>query len=269
MAKKKFIIIILSVLLFLSATVLGVSSVYRVDEITVYAPVISKEAEEETKELKNRLIQTYQKRSTLFADSEDAEKIVAEFPYLRIVSFEKSYPNRLVLEIREDAEVYAIPTTESETEYYILNADFVVLGVRESSENRSTGAHNVVFKGTHALDVVAEKGKTITGDKMLATLLEFSKKLHDALGGIQRNILTIEVLRPATAESETLFKITTEEGVVLYVRNPANNLNEKANRLIEEYAKLGDNEKTKGALLLYDNDGTIEAYYTIDQIPLQ
>ena len=74
MAKKKFIIIILSVLLFLSATVLGVSSVYRVDEITVYAPVISKEAEEEAKELKNRLIQTYQKRSTLFADSEDAEK---------------------------------------------------------------------------------------------------------------------------------------------------------------------------------------------------
>ena len=269
MAKKKIVVIVLSILLFLCAVVLGVSSVYRVDEITVYAPVISTEAEEEAKAFKQRLMQTYEKRSTLFADSADAETIVADFPYLRIVSFTKSYPNRLVLEVREDAEVYALPTDGEEKEYYILNADFVVLGVRENSENRSTGGHNVLLKGVQDLGVIGKKGSEIQGDSTFDALMVFAKALHEELNGIQRNILSVEVIRPASAQEEILFKIVTEEGVLLYVRNPLQSTREKAVRVIEEYTKLGDNEKTTGVLLLYDNENEIDSYYTIEQIPLE
>lgn len=268
MTKRNWIIILLSILLFLSAAVLGVSSVYRVDEVTLYAPVISDEAEEEAAALKTRLLETYKKRSTLFAGREEADAVAEEFPYLRIVSFKKSYPNRLVLEVREDAEVYAVPTSETQEEYYILNADGVLLGVRKDSANRSTGGHNVILNGAHALNIVAEKGKVLTGDETFQALLAFVKQAHESLDGIQRNVLSVEVLRPAAATKETIFKVQTEEGVLLYVRNPLERTGEKAAKAMEEYLKLGDDEKTSGALLVYDEEETISVYYTTEDIPL-
>ena len=268
MTKRNWIIILLSILLFLSAAVLGVSSVYRVDEVTLYAPVISDEAEEEAAALKARLLETYKKRSTLFVKRDEADAVAEEFPYLRIVSFKKSYPNRLVLEVREDAEVYAVPTSKNQEEYYILNADGVVLGVRKDSANRSTGGHNVLLIGTNTLNIVGEKGQVLNGDETFQALLLFVKQAHESLDGIQRNVLSVEVLRPAAATKETIFKVQTEEGVFLYVRNPLERTQEKATRVMEEYLKLGDDEKTSGSLLVYDDKETLGVYYTTEDIPL-
>ncbi len=268
MTKRNWIIILLSILLFLSAAVLGVSSVYRVDEVTLYAPVISQEAEEEAAAFKTRLLETYKKRSTLFVKREEADAISEEFPYLRIVSFKKSYPNRLVLEVREDAEVYAVPTSKSQEEYYILNADGVVLGVRKDSANRSTGGHNVLLNGTDTLHIVGEKGSVLKGDETFQALLAFVKQAHETLEGIQRNVLSVEVVRPAAATKETIFKVQTEEGVLLYVRNPLERTQEKAIKAMQEYLNLGDDEKTSGALLIYDEEQTLGVYYTREDIPL-
>lgn len=269
MTKKNLLIILLTALVFLSAAVLGVATVYRVNEVTVYAPVVSDEAEAEAEAFKDRLLQAYDKQSTLFLNREEADEIVADFPYLRIVSFKKSYPNRLVVEVREDAEVYAVPVPNKAGAYYILNADGVVLGEREDPTNRSTGGHNVILQGTQEtpLAVTGTKGQTLSGDEALDVLFAFAKKVSEQLGGIQRNVLSIEVVRPASAVEETLFKLATEEGVVLYVRNPAHRTEEKAVRLIEEYAKLGDREKTSGVLLLYDDESEFGVYYGEEDIP--
>ena len=47
MKKKNFLIIILTVLVFLSAAVLGVATVYRVSEVTVDVATVSKAAQAE------------------------------------------------------------------------------------------------------------------------------------------------------------------------------------------------------------------------------
>ncbi len=59
MRGKNLLIIILTVALFLSASVLGVTTVYRVSEVTVNAPVVSEEAKSEAQALQTRLKEAY------------------------------------------------------------------------------------------------------------------------------------------------------------------------------------------------------------------
>ena len=127
MRGKKILIILLTVLVFLSAATLGISTVFRVDEVTVIAPVVSEEAKAEASDLQNRLQKAYEKKNTIFLDSELADKIIEDFPYFRITTFEKDYPNRIVVTVSEDEEVYAVQKGE---EYYILNSSGVLLGIR-------------------------------------------------------------------------------------------------------------------------------------------
>ena len=59
MRGKKILIILLTLLVFLSVTTLGVSTVFRVEEVTVIAPVVSEEAKAEASDLQNRLQKAY------------------------------------------------------------------------------------------------------------------------------------------------------------------------------------------------------------------
>ncbi len=270
MTKRNVFIIILSLLLFLSAAVLGVSAVYRVNEITVFAPAISDEAKTEAEDLKKRLLEAYKKQSTFFADREEADKVMEDFPYFRIISFEKAYPNRLVIEVREDAEVYAVANLQEEGTYYILNADGVVLGMRDNPANRSTDGHNVILRGTEKapLTAVGKKGEVLSGDECLPALFAFVKCVSTELEGIQRNVLTVEIDRPASDDAEITIKLYMKEGVTLYVRNPLSQTEAKAERIIEEYTALGDKQKTEGILVLFDGkDGEdFDIYYSKEDI---
>ena len=67
MRKKSFWVILLTAILFLSATVLGVSTVYRVDDVRVDIVALSQEGDAESKNLQKRLQQLYYKQSIFFA----------------------------------------------------------------------------------------------------------------------------------------------------------------------------------------------------------
>ena len=259
MRKKNLLVFILTLLIFISAAILGVSTVYRVSEVTVYAPVVSKEAQAEAKELQSRLFDAYEKDSTLFVDEAKAQEIVAEFPYFHLTSFEKAYPNRIVIEVQEEAEVYAVPTSSADS-YYILSESSTVLGVRTGYENRSDGVKNVLISG---LNATGEKGEPLTGDDCLDSLFTVLGQMHERLGGIRRNLQSVEVQRPATDAKQTMFVFTMAEGVKLYIRNPYQDGFEKANAAIDAYFALSDADRLTGIVLVYDGeDGVKTQYFT-------
>ena len=266
MRKKNVLVIILTVLIFLSAAVLGVSTVYRVDDVTVNAPVVSEEAKAEARELQNRLSAAYKKESTLFADDETAKTIVAEFPYFRLVSFKKAYPDRLVVEVREDAEVYAVAANDEASSYYILSANGTVLGIRAESKNRSDGMANVLLTG---LDVTGEKGGTLVGDESLSYLFAFTQAVFEKLGGIRRNITSVDISRPASDVKQTMFTLTTYEGVKLYVRNPAENTAEKAEKAMDAYLSLSDRERLTGMVVVWDGTDGVKTQYSGRDVPIE
>ena len=155
MKTRKIKLISSFVALTMVSAVLGVSTVYRIEKVTVEASLVSEEAKAESEHLQKELEELYQRDSIFFAGTDKAKSLLQSYPYFRITGFEKSYPKRLVIELTENAEVYAIEKTAG-AEYYILNADGVVLEIRGEHVNQLNKEENVLLKG---LNVTAKKGE--------------------------------------------------------------------------------------------------------------
>lgn len=254
--KKTIWVIVLTAVMFLSLSTLGITSVYRVDTVTLNTSVVSETANAEATQLLSRLEEAYDKKSLFTVDKTKAEQILTDFPYFRLTAFEKAYPNRIIISVTEDAEIYAVSAGEGK--YYILGADGMILGVRDSYVNRLDGVENVLFKG---LTVSGEKGSLISGDECLTSVLAFCDAASKTLGGIRRNVVSVEVIRNTSLIEDALFKVTMREGVNIYIGNPTVMVAEKATAAMEKYLSLSDEDKLQGRVAVSAKDGQVIASY--------
>ena len=261
MRKNNVLVIILTVLIFLSGTLLGVSTVYRVEEVSVDASLVSTAAQAETEELKTRLQETYKTESMFAVEEEKAKALVAEYPYFRYVSFQRDYPNRLVVKISEDAEVYAVACMENVGSYYILGGNGMVLGIRDNIRNRSDNENNIEITGLS--QAVGKKGELLSGENCISYLFPFLEKVSSALGGIRRNILLVEVIKGGSTENTLTVRLRTREGVKIYVQNPSALTLEKAEAAVNKYLSLSEDvQRLTGAIAVFDKDGEVLASYS-------
>ena len=255
---KKVLVIILTALIVVSGAVLGIANVYRIDSVCVQAPTVSEQAKMEAEELKTRLEEAYHGENAWFATREFADQIIADFPYFRITSFEKAYPNRIVVEVTEDAEFFALPTDETGEAYYILNMGGTVLDVRSDMKNRVDGYDNLLITG---LSVTGEKGGMLTGDPLFETAVSLCGKLSTLFDGIRRNIVKIEVMKPTSSIEESVLRVHMREGVILYVENPINKTEEKAQMAFDKYMGISSAQRLHGTIAVVDGDNGILAEY--------
>ncbi len=249
--QKKIWVIILTVLVFLSGSVLGFANVFRVADVTVQVSAISSAAEGEANELRAQLKKAYIKENIFFTDDEAAKQLVEAFPHFHITAFKKDYPNRIVLSVSEDAEVYSVQLGEGK--YLILGEDGTVLAERSAPTNRLDGEANVLLSG---IVVRGEKGQIADGGESLRTLLTFCNRMAEKLNGIRDNILTVEV-----SEYAPQYRITTREGVKLYVGDPQTLTEKKADTLADKYLSLLDEERLTGRIIVSDLNGQIVVGY--------
>ncbi len=252
--KKKLITVFLTVLVFLSAVTLGVSTVFRVDTVTVKVTAVSERAQTEAAQLKAELEGLYKSESIFSVDSSKLNKAITGYPYFRVTGFVKYYPNKILVSITEDAEVYAVERAAGG--YYVLGRDGSILEIREGAENRLDGANNVVLK---KLNVQGERGGVLTGDDCYPAMLTLCQSMDGALGGIRRNVLSVEVLY---REPETFYLITMKEGVKIYVGNPSALTEQKAVAAVNEYLSLSDAERMTGRITVREDDGKVLVAYS-------
>lgn len=252
--KKNVLVIILTSIVFLSSVFLGVATVYRVDAVLVETQIVTQAAEEEAESLQKQLLDAYDKKSYFSVDDKKAKEIVAQFPYFRLVSFKKSSPNRIIVKVAEDEEVYAVAVAGEENRYYILNDSGAVLGERESYANRLDGENNLLIKG---LNVTGSQDGKLVGDDTWEYVLSLCKSLSKELGGIRRNVTSVEVLKL----TDTIVRITMREGVKIYVGNPNKEAEAKAKAAVETYLGLSDEERITGRIAVSDNNGELVIGY--------
>lgn len=260
MRKRSIITILLTILVFSAAVVLGVSSVYRVNAVTLEVSVISEVAEEEADSLQKKLLSRYQSESIFFVSKRAAEEEFAAFPYFRMVSFRKQYPNRLVIEATEDAEMFAVE--KGDGNYYILGPDGTILGVRGDTANRSDGAENILVTG---LSATGNRGEILTGDECIRPLIDFCAEADSRLNGLRSNLVSVEVMKPTSSSADISFCLVLREGVKAYVRNPLNLTQEKAKAFADFYLSLDTDERLGGRIEVTDdalNPGQVRVFYS-------
>ena len=253
--RKRLWTSLLTVFVFLSGTALGLSTVYRVDTVTVNVTYVTAEAKTEGEFLQAQLEKAYEGSSTFFVKQKTAEEVLSDYPYFRVTGFEKSYPKRIVIDITENAEVYAIEKTAGE-EYYVLSADGTVLDVRDNYINPLNGEENVVLKG---LTVAVKKGKIPTGDDCFSSVLSICQEMSTILNGIRGNVVSVSLIRRSP---EVVLAVEMREGVKIYISAPEQFTKEKATTALTKYTSLSDNEKLGGRILLFENSGEIYADYS-------
>lgn len=265
--KKKIIIIILTVAVFFASCGVGVATVFRVEGVRLDTSRISEESDAEAKELRLKLEEIYLNESIFTVKRSQAEEVMTQFPYFRISSFKRSYPDVLVIEVVEDEEVFAVETAQGSGEYYILGLDGTVLGVRNSVANRFDDERNVILMGKD-LTVVGEKGFIISGDDCLESMLNLCKVLSQKLNGLRGNLLSVEILfRPTEGP---VFRLEMQEGVEMIFYSPDVMTEEKAEKGIEKYFALSDAEKMSGTVLvLDDNQGNVIVSYSAETIKVE
>ncbi len=248
MHKRNVIAILLTAVVFIAAAVLGVYSVYRVDAVTLNVSVVSAVAREEADALQKNLLARYEDESIFSVDEGAAEEEFAAFPYFRMISFRRQYPNRLVIEATEDAEMFAVE--RGEDSYYILGADGTVLGIRSDVANRSDGADNVVVTG---LSAAGERGEILGGDECIPALLALCKEADALFGGLRSNLVSVEVSKPTSSYEDISFCLTMREGVKAYIRNPLTLTREKAAAFAAFYIGLEADERLGGRIEVTDD----------------
>ena len=260
MHKRSIITILLTILVFSAAVVLGVSSVYRVNAVTLEVSVISEVAEEEADSLQKKLLSRYQSESIFFVSKRAAEEEFAAFPYFRMVSFRKQYPNRLVIEATEDAEMFAVE--KGDGNYYILGPDGTILGVRGDTANRSDGAENILVTD---LSATGNRGEILTGDECIRPLIDFCAEADSRLNGLRSNLVSVEVMKPTSSSADISFCLVLREGVKADVRNPLNLTQEKAKAFADFYLSLDTDERLGGRIEVTDdalNPGQVRVFYS-------
>lgn len=252
--RKKFWTILLTIFVFLSGTILALSTVYRVDTVTVNVQYVTEEAKTEGAALQTRLEESYDGVSTFFAKQQTADEVLKEYPYFRLISFEKSFPKRIVIAVVENAETYAVE--KSENEYYILSSDGVVLDIRDTHMNALTDEENVILKG---LNVTAEKGQAPLGDECFTEVLTTCQTLSTKLNGIRANVVSVELMHRTP---ETVLVVTMREGVKIYLVNTADQTEKKIEVALTKYFALSDEEKMCGRILLIESSEGFYADYS-------
>jgi len=253
--RKKILVIVLPALVLLSGATLGFSAVYRVEDVTLNLSFVTEEARAEGEKLQAELETAYARRSTFFAKENEANEVLANYPYFHLTAFEKSYPKRLILTVTENAEIYAVEK-EAGKAYLILGADGTLLETREHYINALNGDENVLLKG---VAVTEELGKIPTGDDCFATMLAMCHSFSEKLDGVRRNVVSVEVIR---REPELLFKVTMREGVVIYFNAPADYTDEKVTEAVGVYQALQQDEKLTGRIYILEKSGEILSQYS-------
>lgn len=250
---KKTITILLTALLFCAFSALGVDSVFRVDEVALEINAVSEEAQVEATSLKEELLSVYKRNSIFSAKASDAEEVFADFPYFRLTDFSKAYPNKLVVEVTEDAEVFAL---QSEDEYFILGLDGTILSKRANPNNRSDGQENVLLEG---LIAIGEKGN-ICQDGNLQKALPLLNVLSNRFNGLRSNLTKIVYTKSGSIEIYTFYM---REGLKIDVSRMDEFTVEKGEAIADKYLSMSDAERLSGWLVVTTNASNkvvIESY---------
>ena len=253
---KKVLTIFLTVLLFLSAITLGCATVFRIDNVAMVATVVSEESKANVAQLKEDLVEFYKNKSIFSAKEKHLKGILNDYPYFRVAKFTKAYPDKIIITIEEEAEVYAVE--KGDGGYYVLSETGAVLDIRNSIKNRLDGEDNVYVKG---LTLTGEKGGLLAGDDCWDSMFLFCQAMNESLGGIRSNVLSVEVL---SRTPETFYMITMREGINIYVGNPFELAAEKAKMAMDKYMVLSDEERMTGRLTVRDVNGEVFVSYSLE-----
>ncbi len=264
--KSKKYVIGYAIAVFVLVFIIAFNSVCSITQFDVRFETGSASAAQSAEKVQERL-NGYLNKSYLFFKTANVDDIVAEIceedgTYLKVVSVQKKFPNKVTAVIEEEYEQYAF-YSEADNKYYVTDADGKVLAVKESADNNiSENAANVEITGfTYSS---AAEGETLGADESVqfSLLMDLLSVADEKLGGAFGRFSKIEYL--VNKYDDEFFCFTFTEGVKIWLTNimaEDSREDECFSAALDAYAGLSDAEKTYGYLLAVVSTSGVHADY--------
>lgn len=247
--RKRIVVLSVSVLLFFAVILVGVLTVFKVDDVALYYNDSTETGLIYRDEMKEKLDEYCLKKNILFLREPKIIALFSDTKYVNTVSVRKIYPNKIVVYAKEETEVFAV---NFGGEYVMFDEMGNILSTAKENKNRADGHTNILLEGF-----------SFDGEKWLdyqETELAFRayQILNEELEGARSNLKSISLLKPTSSSKDDFLEIQTQEGVVMQMSAPASKMREKLLKLVSSYRSLSTEEKLFGVIHAFEREGSEE-----------
>ena len=265
--KNKRLIIILSVFAFLVLIAVLCSAVFTVKKVSLNwltTKVIITDPDE-------TFTTDVEKGESVFLVDKEAiiNKLENKYPYLKVVSVEVKFPNKLVIHTAERQELYSLKIRDDK--HAILDADCKVLRFASDSELNKIDVKPIpltlvgysISEENLAISQIANLGwvKNVLANFSIAL---YSSGYHeiDAKNNIESISVDVSGYENKILVNMDYQDISGEGGVQIEIEQVSEKLIEKFMFAVELYDNtLTEQQRTEGKIKVYLSNGVVDGYY--------
>lgn len=160
-------------------------------------------------------------------------KLEHEFPDMKVINIETTFPNGLIIHIAKREELFAIKS-QNPNNYFIVDGDLKVLSILPQQEYDSNASNAILLEG-----IQVNSPNVLAGDFLVfensALIKNLAKTfLVNNLDIVEQKALikeieiqTDQIREYLTNDDKTIIKITMQDDFVVYVYSPNTYLKEK------------------------------------------
>lgn len=233
--KYKRALIFVTILFFVTVLIFASSMLFRIGEIEVKGNVISNSSENVLSKAESALSQ-FKGKNYVFTSAKSVQSAVENSSsYAKVVSVKKSFPNKIVVEVKERKEALCLVYN---SKYYVLDEELTVLKIADNNANNLDGLKNVELNLNVADYGQAELkvGNVLNiYDAVTSNYLKSSiAKLTNNRANIES--VLIEVKRDGIAYNR--LTLTMREGVTFRIQKAHESTLLKLDKAFEFYSEL-------------------------------
>lgn len=256
--KSKRLIVILSVLVFLTVLIVINSTLFTLQSISINW-LTTKHQLESIKDY--QIVENVEKGQNIFLVQKDdiASKLEKDFPYIRVISIETKFPNKLVVHSAERESLYAIKI--SDREYAIIDERGKVLSLSNGSifegPEGNLGTRPIVVEFQSLSIKVADfvVGESVKSSYIQKLLSNMSRSLRESRYTPTTSKGVIRHIDIVSQGETTEVNIKTRSGTTLTIFDFEEHTTDKLLLAFERYNYF----HSQG-----DVDCTIEVWFSLD-----
>jgi len=252
--KSKKLIVFLVILIFLAVLIVLNSTLFTLQNISINW-LTTKYKLETIKD--NKLIESVKMGDSIFLLKKDEIKsgLEKKYPYLRVVSIETKFPNKIVIHSAERESMFAIKL--SDNEYAVVDELGKVLSLETSSifagSELSAKPIKVFFNSMSIDPNDFAQGEDVKNDMIVRLLSQIAKSLRESdyiPTTSKRNLVSIDIV---TVGDGVEIYFQTRNGMSIVLKDGLNFTTEKFILGLERYNYFHQDGVTTGSIIVWQD----------------
>lgn len=250
--KSKRIITLFIIFVFVTVITVGFFSVFTIKRVDV-SFAVSQYGKDSPKELCEEL-DSVKDENLLFFDTEKIKDVVSKYPYFEVVNLEKSYPNAVIVNLKERRETYSV---SQDGDYYVLDENGIVL-----NKNNKFADNLIALDGAYLTNItIGSKAVCVQDDRTkLLDIVYGMSDILDSTDSVERIELKSMDDSNLLERWRVVFRMRTGVSIVIYDAFDDGLL--KIQCALSRFENISDYQKCYNYVIASKVNGEITATYT-------